>query len=474
MKVLYVASEVVPFSQSGGLADVAGSLPKAIRDRAVSCRVVSPLYGSVPQSLRETMKFIGHIEVQLAWRRQYCGVFSCNLGGVVHYFIDNEYYFARDGLYGHFDDGERFAFFSKAVLAILPLIDYFPDIIHLNDWQTALVPLYLKAYYQGDERYRRIRTVFTIHNILYQGRYGFAILGDVFDLPDSFAEVVSYDGCINLMKGAIQCADRVTTVSPTYAQEILDPWYADGLDRYLRTCQWKLSGILNGLDTKSYDPAADPVIAHPYTAETLEGKALDKQALRQDLGLAESNEPIVALVTRLVAHKGLDLVKYIFNDMMRLGIQLVVLGSGDSAFEDFFYSMQQIYPNTVRAILGFVPEMARKIYAGADIFLMPSKTEPCGLSQMIAMRYGTIPIVRETGGLKDTVLDAGDPSGEGDGYTFKTYNAHDMLGALDRAVGAYHLPEVWQGLQKRAMTKDFSWGRSAAQYIELYKGLLEA
>ncbi len=472
MKVLYVTSEAVPFAASGGLADVAGSLPHAMRQRLVGCRVVLPLYEDVPQELREQMTFVTSLSVPVAWRRQYCGVFEARHNGVIYYLLDNQYYFKRPGLYGHYDDAERFAFLSRAVLEMLSCIDFRPDIIHANDWQCALVPVYYSLFYAQREGYENIKTVFTIHNIQYQGKYGMEILEDVFGIPQDARSIVEQDGCVNLMKGGIEMANRVTTVSPTYAQEILDPWYSHGLDSILRAREWKLSGILNGIDTDSYNPETDPQIFAPYSADDPSGKAENKRALQERLNLPpRADVPMIVMVTRLASHKGLDLVKYILGELLQEDIQFVLLGSGEWVYENFFREMQDRFPDKMRYCFGFVPELARKIYAGGDIFLMPSKSEPCGLSQMVACRYGTIPVVRETGGLKDSISDCGD--GQGMGFTFQTYNANDMLYAVHRALGAYANKQDWPILMDRAMRADFSWGRSANEYIKLYRALIK-
>ena len=472
MKVLYVTSEAVPFAASGGLADVAGSLPHAMRQRLVGCRVVLPLYEDVPQELREQMTFVTSLSVPVAWRRQYCGVFEARHNGVIYYLLDNQYYFKRPGLYGHYDDAERFAFLSRAVLEMLSCIDFRPDIIHANDWQCALVPVYYSLFYAQREGYENIKTVFTIHNIQYQGKYGMEILEDVFGIPQDARSIVEQDGCVNLMKGGIEMANRVTTVSPTYAQEILDPWYSHGLDSILRAREWKLSGILNGIDTDSYNPETDPQIFAPYSADDPSGKAENKRALQERLNLPpRADVPMIVMVTRLASHKGLDLVKYILGELLQEDIQFVLLGSGEWVYENFFREMQDRFPDKMRYCFGFVPELARKIYAGGDIFLMPSKSEPCGLSQMGACRYGTIPVVRETGGLKDSISDCGD--GQGMGFTFQTYNANDMLYAVHRALGAYANKQDWPILMDRAMRADFSWGRSANEYIKLYRALIK-
>ncbi len=471
MKVLYAASEAYPFAMSGGLADVAGALPKALRRRLVGCRIVMPLYEAVPEELRANMNFIAGITVPVAWRRQYCGIFEAKVGGVVYYLLDNQYYFKRGGLYGHYDDAERFAFFSRAVLEMIQYIDYVPDIIHCNDWQTALIPVFLNTLYRENESYRNIHTVFTIHNIQYQGKFGYELIDDVLGLPEGTAQKVDYDNCVNLMKGGIQEADRVTTVSPTYAKEILDPYYSHGLDGILKVLEGKVSGIVNGIDTEVYNPQTDTAIAENYSVEDIEKKAVNKAALQMELGLPQrDNAPVIGIVSRLVKHKGFDLVKHVFEEMLKADVQFAILGSGEWEFETFFHEMAQKYPEKVAFKMGFIPALARKIYAGADIFLMPSQSEPCGLAQMVALRYGTIPIVRETGGLADTIRDSGD--NEGNGFTFKSYNAHDMLETVWRALQGYSDKAGWLTLKKRAMECDNSWGKSANEYIRLYKQIL--
>lgn len=470
MKVLFAASEAYPFAMTGGLADVAGALPKALRKRLVGCRVVIPLYECVPAELREKMQFITSITVPVAWRRQYCGIFEAHIDGVIYYLIDNQYYFKRQGLYGHYDDAERFAFFSRAVLEMIPHIGFIPDVIHCNDWQTSLIPTFLDYFYRGIEEYKNIKTVLTIHNIQYQGKYGKELIPDVLGTPPEAEDVLSYDGCVNFMKSGIERADRVTTVSPTYAREILDPWYSHGLDGILRDRAWKLHGIVNGIDTDVYNPETDRLIAKNFSADDLEGKAEDKADIRRIFRLPELPDvPVVGIVSRLVAHKGFDLVKCVFEELLGENVQFVILGSGEWEYETFFHSMAERYPDKVGLRLGFIPELAHKIYAGADIFLMPSKSEPCGLAQMVALRYGTIPVVRATGGLADTITDSG--LGEGNGFTFENYNAYDMAHAVRRAIGGYRNREGWEILVKRALACDNSWARSAGEYIKLYKEL---
>ena len=472
MKILFAASEAVPFAASGGLADVVGSLPKAIKSKRHDCRVVMPLYKSVAPEFRDKMVFVTTITVDVSWRKQYCGIFMAIQDGITYYFIDNEYYFSRDGLYGFYDDCERFVFFDRAVLEMLKYIDFTPDIINCNDWQTALRPVYYNVYYKYQQGYDGIKTVYTIHNIEYQGKYGKEVLSELMGIPMYNAGLIEYDGSVNMMKGAIETSDMITTVSPSYAWEILDPWYAHGLDRILVTKQYKLRGIMNGIDTKLYDPEKDKFIAVNYSAKKVAGKEKCKEAILAELGLTPGDEPLIGIVTRFVRHKGIDLIRCVFEEMVRSGIKFAVLGSGEKIYEDFFLEMAARYPDKVSVTVGFIPELSHRIYAGADMFLMPSQSEPCGLAQMIAMRYGTIPIVRETGGLRDSVRDNGGENGNG--FTFKTYNANDMLDAVKRARKDYEDKQVWDELVERAMECDHSWSSSAEMYIDTYKELLAA
>lgn len=469
MNILFAASEAVPYAASGGLADVVGSLPKAICEKGHDCRIVIPLYKAVSKELRSEMTFITNITVDVSWRKQYCGIFQAVKNGVTYYFIDNEYYFARDGLYGFYDDCERFVFFSRAVLEMLRYIDFKPDIINANDWQTALIPVYYNVYYKYQQGYDSIKNVFTIHNIEYQGRYGKEVLNELMGIPLYHANLLEYDGYINMLKGAIETADKITTVSPSYAWEILDPWYAHGLDRILVTKQYKLTGILNGIDIQGFNPETDKLIPANYSINKLTGKAQCKKALQSELGLSEDDAPIIGIVTRFVSHKGIDLIRCVFEEIVHMGYKFAILGSGERIYEDFFREMAARYPDKVSVTLGFVPELSRKIYAGADMFLMPSQSEPCGLAQMFSMRYGTIPIVRETGGLRDSVRDNGGENGNG--FTFKTYNANDMLDAVKRAKLIYDDKAQWKELVKRAMKCDYSWASSADLYIKMYNEL---
>ncbi|MGN0592685.1 MAG: glycogen synthase GlgA [Ruminococcus sp.] len=470
MKILFAASEALPFAASGGLADVLGSLPAAIQQMDCDCRVVMPLYRSVKPEVRNQMTYLGDVTVDVSWRKQYCGVYTIQQNGVTYYLIDNPYYFMRDGMYGFYDDCERFVFFSRAVLEILPLIAFKPDIIHCNDWQTAMIPVFYEILYRYHREYEGIQMVYTIHNIQYQGVYGREVVTELMGLPSYHTNLLEFDGCVNLMKGAIETADRITTVSPTYAGEVLDPWYSYGMDRALVRRKDGITGILNGIDVSLYNPATDPVIAKNYTAARISGKKKCREALLEEMGLPAGDTPVIGIVTRLVAHKGIQLIQRVFHEMIQLGCKFVILGSGEKIFEDFFREMQERYPKQVKVNIGFLPELSRKIYAGADFFLMPSQNEPCGLAQMVAMRYGAIPIVRETGGLKDTVRDAGGENGNG--FTFKTFDALDMLNALKRGMEVYNSPKQWNALIKRAMNCDYSWAQSAKAYVKMYQELL--
>lgn len=471
MKILFACSECSPFAASGGLADVAGSLPAALQKEGAECRVIMPLYGSIGLQWRANMTFLTSFGVPLSWRVAHCGVFTMQYGGVQYYFLDNEQYFKREGgIYGYFDEAERFAFFSKAVLETLTHIDYEPDVIHCNDWQTALIPVYLNVFYREVPKLSRTHTVFTIHNIQYQGQFGLDVAGDVCGLPDWAIGKVEFHGDLNMMKGALEECERISTVSPTYAKEILDPYFGHGLDEILRQKEWKLCGILNGIDTVGYNPSRDHALAANFSARKPEGKALCKAALQQQMHLPEEPDtPILAVVSRLVSHKGFDLVEYAMENMLRMGMQVVILGSGEQQYEEFFHEMQRRHPQQVAFTCGFMPTLSRQIYAGADFFLMPSQSEPCGLAQMIALRYGTIPIVRSTGGLADSIIDWDTPGG-GCGFTFQSYNADDMLGAVRRAMGLYH-SEYRAEMLPRALKCDFSWRRSAKQYMAMYLGI---
>ena len=469
-KILFVASEAAPFIATGGLADVIGSLPKALaNDPAYDIRVILPLYSDIKPDQRRKLAFIGNIYTPLAWRTQYCGVFTCSENGVTYYFIDNEFYFKRPGCYGHFDDGERFAFFSRSALEILPFINFYPDVLHCHDWQTALSVIYLKTIYAERPEYKNIRALFTIHNIEYQGKYSLGILEDLFGLDKKYQPMVEYDYCINLMKGAIEYSDKFSTVSPTYAKEIKTAEYAHGLQDIICKNQNKLTGILNGIDVTSYNCETDKALFANYSADNLQNKAICKKELQTMLGLPQKDVPIIAMITRLVSHKGIELVKTVIEDVLHEDVQFVLLGTGDTAYENYFKDLGRRYEGKVSANIAFNGDLSRKIYSGSDIFLMPSISEPCGLSQMIASRYATVPLVRETGGLYDSIKPFG---AGGNGFTFASRNPYDMLYVIHEAINTYKNPELWQGLMKKAATTDFSWSHSAEEYKNLYNEIL--
>ena len=478
MKILYATSEAVPFCKTGGLADVSGSLPKTLAAEGEEVAVVMPLYGSVRRGYGDHMEYLGYTYVGLAWRQEYCGVYRLRQDGVTWLFLDNEYYFKREGLYGHFDDAERFAFFSRAVLSTFEITGFRPDIIHCSDWQTALIPVYIQDENARSAYYNGIHTVLTIHNIEYQGRYHSSVLESVCGLDRGWYDdgTIRYDNDVNFLKGGILCADAVTTVSPTYAQELMDPFYAHGLHKVLESCSYKLFGVLNGIDMERYDPARDSALAAPYSAEDLAGKAQDKARLQHRMGLAERPDvPLIAMVTRLVGHKGLDLVTAIGGELMQEDVQLAVLGAGESGYEDYFRWLCGAHGGKAAVYLGYDAHLAQELYAGSDLFLMPSRSEPCGLSQMIAMRYGSLPIVRETGGLKDTVTAYGPLNDQSNGFSFADYNANDMLFVIRQALALYRSePDTWRILQRRGMTADFSWNRSAKEYIRIYRAAAAA
>lgn len=470
-KILFAASECTPFIATGGLAEVIGSLSKSLaQDEEYDVRVVLPLYSDIRGDYRQRFTYLGNINVPLGWRNQYCGIFSYEESGVTFYFLDNEYYFRRGGCYGYYDDGERFAFFSRAVMEILGFLQFYPDVLHCHDWQSALAAIYLKTIYCHRREYSLIRAVFTIHNIEYQGKYSLDVLEDLFGISDDYRYLLEFDGCANLMKAAIECSETFTTVSPTYAEEIKRAEYAHGLQGEVERNAFKLRGILNGIDVKSYDPATDPALFAPYSAENPAGKEICKAELQKMLGLpVRADVPVVAMISRLVAHKGLDLVRAAIEELLADDVQFVLLGTGDSEYESYFKDLANRYKGKAVSIIAFNGDLSRKIYSGADIFLMPSKSEPCGLSQMIASRYLTVPVVRETGGLYDSIKPYG---AGGNGFTFAAYNAGDMLYVLREAVSLYKNKPEWQKLMIKAGTTDFSWQRSAEEYKKLYTDTL--
>ena len=475
MKILYVAAEAVPFAKTGGLADVAGSLPKALKADGVDVRVIMPKFGKIPEAYRNAMEHVYDGELPVAWRKKYVGLDKYELDGVTYYFVDNEEYFNREGFYGYDDDAERFSFFSRAVLDLLQAMDFWPDVIHTNDWHAGLVNVFLKLDHMGDARYERIKTVYTIHNLKYQGVFPKDVMPDVLGLDWKYfnnGDLEFYDA-VNFMKGGIIYADAITTVSKTYAKEIQYPYFGEHLDGLLRSREQDLSGIVNGIDYSVYNPRTDKYIFETYDEESLDRKLDNKIALQKSLGLPERrNVPLIAIVSRLVEPKGMDLAVRMMDEILQHeDIQLVVLGTGEKRYEDWFKGLAWRYPKKVSVNIYFSNELAQRIYAGADIFLMPSKYEPCGIGQLIALRYGTIPVVRQTGGLKDTVQQYNKYTQEGNGFVFENYNAHEMMYALKRALSFYGNYEIWHKIQLNAVQADYSWKRSAKEYEALYERL---
>ncbi len=476
LKVLYVASEAVPFVKTGGLADVAGSLPKELKKNGVDVRVVIPKYSGIKEEYRNNMKHVGDGEINVAWRKKYLGIDEYDYQNVPFYFIDNQEYFYRDGYYGYPDDVERFTFFCKAVLEMLPKIDFWPDIIHMNDWQTGLISVYLKLERINDERYSKIKTIYTIHNLKYQGRFWKGYMSDVLGLDWKYFNNgdLEYFDDINFMKGAIVYSDKVTTVSRTYAKEIQDPYFGEGLEGMLQKRDADLSGIVNGLDYDDYDPETDKYIPFKYNVKNaIANKGSNKEALQAKLGLPVSrNIPMIGMVTRLVEAKGLDLVTRIMDELLEYeDVQFVLLGTGDRKYEDWFKGLVWRYPKKVSANIYFNNELAHQIYAASDMFLMPSQYEPCGIGQLIALRYGSVPIVRSTGGLKDTVEAYNAYTNTGNGFIFNNYNAHEVLFSIKRAIDVVTDYNKHGRIIENAMTADYSWSESAKQYKELYSSL---
>ena len=476
MKILFATSECMPFVKTGGLADVVGALPREIMKTGEDVRVILPLYKAIGPEWREQMQHLLYFYVNLGWRRQYVGIETMSYGGITFYFVDNEQYFGRDYIYGMGgDEGERFAFFCRAVLEALPKIDFIPDILHCHDWQTGLIPVLHKLQYKQLELFSKIKTVYTIHNLQYQGLFPIDTIEDLLYLGNLAytSDALEFYGMCSCMKGGIVFSDEITTVSPTYSQEIQTAYYGERLDGLLRSRVDHLSGILNGIDTEEFDPEKDPLLVQNYTADTYDKKVENKLALQRELGLTvDANIPMIAMITRLSGQKGLDLVECVLPEIMNTGAQLVILGMGESRYVDLFSWAQWKYPQQVSANFQMNHALAHKIYASADLFLMPSLFEPCGLSQLISLRYGTLPVTRETGGLRDTVLAYNEYTGDGNGFTFLYYNAHDMLHVIENAVRMFHEQrELFNSLAIRAMKGQYGWDQSAKQYIELYERL---
>lgn len=475
LKVLFVASEAVPFSKTGGLADVAYALPKALRNLEVDARImISKNFNLMPE-IEEKLELLTHFEVEVGWRKQYVGIETVEYEGIPYYFVDNEYYFKRNNLYGYYDDGERYSYFSKAVLESIKYINFIPDIIHVNDWHTGIIPLLLQESYGHYEKYKDIKTVLTIHNLKYQGVFGQEVLGDLLNLGGHYRtdSRIEFYGDVNYLKGGIHFANAITTVSETYAQEIGYEFFGERLDGDLRSNSAKLKGIVNGIDYDQYNPKTDPLIYKNYDGRSLKSKKDNKTYIQEKLKLPiQPDVPMIGMVTRIVDMKGFDLIEHVFHEILSQDVQMVVLGTGSTHYENMLKYFASIYPNKLRVMLEFNNQMAHQIYASSDMYLMPSLFEPCGLSQLIAMRYGTIPIVRETGGLKDTVGPYNQFTGEGTGFTFKNYNAHEMLFQIQEALKLYYSEaETWKNMVKRAIKVDSSWKKSAKIYKKLYESL---
>lgn len=475
MQIVFASAECAPFVKTGGLGDVAGSLPAALVRAGAEVIVMVPKYATIKDEYKSQMEHFSDFYVSLGWRNEYCGLEKLEHDGVTYMFIDNERYFARDYPYGFFDDGERFAFFSKAITESLQHLPagFECDILHCNDWQTALAPVFLREFYQGLPLYDRVKTVFSIHNVAFQGQFSDTVMEDILGVAHipAAASQLRCDACsINYMLGALRYADAITTVSPTYANEIQTPEFGEGLDGVLRERSYALQGILNGIDVAGFDPATDKRIAANYTVEDRSGKAVCKAKLQEELGLeVRDDRPLMVMVTRLTRQKGMDLVMYALDRILSGGVQVAVLGTGDRDYEDGLRYFQDKYPGTMAARIEFDPALSQRMYAAADMFLMPSKFEPCGLSQIIAMRYGTLPIVRETGGLKDTVIPYNEFTGEGTGFSFSNFNGDEMGDAVFRAARLFwDNREAWNQLVTQAMSQDFSWTRSADKYLDLY------
>ncbi len=476
MKILYATGEAAPFAASGGLGDVMGALPKTLSalHPEGEVAVIMPYYGQITQSMRDKITPVTSFVMDYSWRREKCGVYTAHLEGVTYYFIDNEQYFRRGGsLYGQYDDGERFAFFSLAVIEFMLRTGNIPDILHANDWQTAMTVVYLRTKYADCEALRKVKTVYTIHNIEYQGKFDPYILGNIFALEECHKSILEYDGCLNLMKGAIVCADRVTTVSPNYASELKHAFFAFGLQNIINLYSYKIEGVINGIDTVYFSPDKGGDIQYPYDIKSVkEGKAKNKLALQASLGLPQdATIPMIVMITRLTHAKGIDLVLHIFEELLQERVQFVLLGTGDENYERIFEGLVARYPDKARALIKFDRVLSKEMYASADIFLMPSKSEPCGLAQMIACSYGTVPVVRAVGGLYDSIIPFGVDGSNG--FHFSNFNAHEMLFKLKDALNLYNRAQgEWDALVERAMQTDFTWEKSAKKYLQLYESLV--
>jgi starch synthase len=475
MKVLFVASEAYPFIKTGGLGDVAYALPKALRKLGIDARVIMPKYSGIPSSFKNCMEDIAEFNVTVGWRNQYCGLQCLTYDGLPYYFVDNEYYYNRTQVYGYYDDGERFSYFSKAVLeSIKHMGDFIPDVIHCNDWHSGILPVLLKEHYSEDEKYSKIKSIFTIHNLKYQGVFSKEILGELLNLNEKYFkdETLKFYNDVSFMKGGIVFADAVTTVSNTYAKEIQTPIYGESLDGLLRSKSEKLYGIINGIDYELYHPKVDKKIFYNYDVSNRDEKVKNKLKLQETLNLAVNDTiPMIGIVTRLVKQKGLDLIVDKLQELLSLPVQIVLLGNGDGYYEDLFQYYDSIYPSRISTNIIFDEALAQQIYAASDMFLMPSLFEPCGIGQLIALKYGSIPIVRETGGLKDTIIPYNKYTGDGNGFSFENYSSEELLDTINRAIDLYNDKVAWDKLVENAMLSNNSWESSAKSYMDLYNSL---
>lgn len=476
MKILFAAAECVPFVKTGGLADVVGSLPSELRKQGIDVRVVLPYYTQIPDSYKQHCQDICHFNVKMGWREVYCGVKSLVYDDVPYYFIDNEEFFGRDGLYGYWDDGERFAFFSMAICEMMEKIDFIPHVIHAHDWHTAMVPVLLVHKYSWINAYRHIRKMLTIHNLKFQGVYPSIVVESLFGMNyDAFHDLgIKYQDDVNFLKGGIHYSDVVTTVSPSYAQEIQTEKFGETLERDLYFNNWKLYGILNGIDTMKYNPVTDPLIHTNFDYKNYSKREKNKKALQKELGLPQnSTTPLIASISRLTDQKGFGIIIDQMYDLLEEDIQYVVLGTGDFSYEETFKYLQETHPDKIAAIIDFDPALAQRIYAGSDMFLMPSQFEPCGLSQLIALRYGSVPIVTETGGLKDTVIPYNEYTQEGTGFSLSIFDGDTLNKIIRYAMNVYKHKPLWKQLVRQGMLQNFSWNQSVKEYIQLYEKLFE-
>ena len=477
MKILFVASESHPFIKTGGLGDVIGALPVSLKELGADVRVVIPNYRDIKEDIKNNLKYIDNFYVNVGWRKQYCGILQYEYEGVKFYLLDNEYYFKREGLYGYYDDGEKFAFFSRAVLELIKYIDWTPDILHCNDWQTSMVPVLHKLEYINEEKFKNIKTVLSIHNLFFKGMFSPEVLPELFgyDYETFFNGSLEHNGAVSFLKGGINYSDKVTTVSKTYAEEIKTPEYGEQLDGLLRYRGDYLEGIVNGIDYKEYDPGNDNYISFKYDYKTLDNKALNKEELQKELNLPVNKDiPMIGLVSRLTHQKGCDLIIKILDELLKEDVQIVILGTGDYMYEESFKSFSARYPSKLSANIRFSNELAHKIYAASDMFLMPSLFEPCGLGQLIALRYGSIPIVRETGGLKDTVSPYNEYEESGNGFGFRNYSHEELLNISKYALSIFRDKDRWNKIVKYAMDSDNSWGKSAREYMRIYGELISS